>query len=122
MERVFSFDEASALLPRLAELLTKLRDAHRELVDTAPAEGERISSGNGSAAAASAVSEAEHRYLSLLRDIDALGVIVRDPDTGLIDFAATRADEPIYLCWRLGEEAIAYWHPRDTGLAGRSPL
>ena len=110
------------MLPQLTELLTRLRDAHRDLVDSAPAEGERIAAGNGSAAAASAVSQAEHGYLSILRDIDALGVIVRDPSSGLIDFAATRDGEPVYLCWRLGEDAITHWHPRDTGFSGRQEL
>jgi hypothetical protein len=122
VERVFTLEEASALLPQLNELLQQLRDAHSELVDNAPAEGDRIASGNGSAAAASAVSEAETKYMSVLSEVDALGVVVRDPQSGLIDFAATRDDEPVYLCWRLGEPAIAHWHPRDTGFAGRQEL
>lgn len=122
MERVFTLEEATALLPQLTELLEQLRDAHRELIDSAPAETERIAAGNGSAAAASAASNAEARYMSVLRDVDALGVVVRDPESGLVDFAATRDDEPVYLCWRLGEAAIAHWHPRDTGFAGRQEL
>ncbi|HKR99797.1 MAG TPA: DUF2203 domain-containing protein [Candidatus Dormibacteraeota bacterium] len=122
MERVFTLAEASALLPQLTELLTRLRDAHEDLEESAPAEGERIASGNGSAAAASAVSQAEQGYVSLLREVDALGVIVRDPSSGLVDFAATRDEEPVYLCWRLGETAITHWHPRDTGFAGRQEL
>ncbi len=122
MERVFDVGEATALLPVLADLLRKLQEAHRDLVDTAPAEGERISSGNGSAAAASAVSAAEQDYVRILSEIDALGVVVRDPRTGLVDFAATRENEPIYLCWRLGEREIGFWHPRDTGFGGREPL
>ena len=48
--------------------------------------------------------------------------ILRDPDSGLVDFASERDGEQIYLCWRLGEERIAFWHPRDTGFMGRRPL
>ena len=122
MERVFTLEEARALVPTLSGLLTQLQAAHRELVAVAPKEASRIASGNGSASTASALAAAEHRYVELIREIDGIGVIVRDPRTGLVDFAATRDDEPIYLCWRLGESDIGHWHPRDTGMAGRQPL
>jgi hypothetical protein len=39
-----------------------------------------------------------------------------------VDFAANREGEPVYLCWRLGEDHIGYWHARDTGFMGREPL
>jgi hypothetical protein len=122
VERVFKLEEAQGILPQLTDLLTGLQTAYRDLAALAPAEGERIAGGNGSASAASALSEAERRYLELLRKVDALGVVVRDPETGLVDFAATREGEPVYLCWRLGEPAVGYWHPRETGIAGRQPL
>jgi hypothetical protein len=122
VERVFSLGDARALLPTLTKLLAALQAAHRELVDVAPGQGQRISSGNGSAAAASALSAVEQRYMDLLRELDSMGVVVRDPQTGLVDFAATREGDPVYLCWRLGEPDIAFWHPHDTGVAGRQPL
>ena len=122
MERVFSVDEAQSMLPALTTLLTDLQRAYRDLLALVPAKGERIAAGNGSASAASEMSSVERRYMSLLRDVDSMGVVVRDPETGLVDFAATREGEPVYLCWRLGEPAIGYWHPRDTGIAGRQPL
>jgi len=122
VERVFSVSEARTLLPALTDLLTKLIAAQREIVDTAPPGGHRVAAGNGSAAAAAGVSAAEHLYVELLREIDSMGVIVRDASTGLIDFAATRGSEPVYLCWRLHEPDIGYWHPRTTGFAGRLPL
>lgn len=122
MERVFTHAEASALLPRLSELLTALRDAHNaSLGESAELDHHPVAS-NGSAAAAMRASGPFTEAQRLTADIDRLGVILRDPDTGLVDFAAVREDEPIYLCWRLGEERIGYWHPRDTGFRGRLPL
>ncbi|HEY6782902.1 MAG TPA: DUF2203 domain-containing protein [Candidatus Dormibacteraeota bacterium] len=122
MERVFTHAEASALLPRLTELLTALRDAHNaSLGESAELDHHSVAS-NGSAAAAMRASGPFTEAQRLTADIDRLGVILRDPDTGLVDFAAVREDEPIYLCWRLGEERIGYWHPRDTGFRGRLPL
>jgi hypothetical protein len=87
-----------------------------------PPQGEHLSTGNGSPAAASALSAVERRYVSLLQRIESMGVVVRDAQTGLVDFAATREGAPVYLCWRLGEPTIGFWHPRDTGIAGRQPL
>jgi len=122
MERVFTHAEATALLPRLTELLTALQDAHRAAMDNM-AEGDfQPVSANGSAAAAIKASGPFHEAQRLSADVDRLGVILRDPDTGLVDFASAREGEPIYLCWRLGEERIGYWHPRDTGFMGRLPL
>lgn len=122
MERVFTVEEARTLLPPLRTLLERLQVAYAELADLAAHDGADKGAGNGSAAAASTLSAAEQRYVELARAVDALGVVVRDPATGLVDFAATRDDRPVYLCWRLGEPDIGHWHPRDTGIAGRQPL
>jgi hypothetical protein len=122
MERVFTHAEATALLPELTGLLTALRDAHRAALDHAAENEFHPVSSNGSAAAAIKASGPFHEAQRISADIDRLGVILRDPDTGLVDFAAVREEQPIYLCWRLGEERIAFWHPRDTGFMGRLPL
>jgi hypothetical protein len=50
------------------------------------------------------------------------GALVKDLDAGLVDFPALRGDEEILLCWRLGEENIAFWHGLDEGFSGRKPL
>ena len=57
---------------------------------------------------------------ALLLEIAHLGVDVKDPDQGLIDFPATRRGREILLCWKLGEgERVSYWHDLDSGFAGR---
>jgi hypothetical protein len=122
MERVFTHAEASAMLPRLTELLTDLRTAHRA---AARQGGESVShavSTNGSAAAAVKASGPFLEAQRLSGEVEALGVILRDPETGLVDFASVRDGDQIYLCWRLGEARIGFWHPRDTGFMGRLPL
>ena len=50
------------------------------------------------------------------------GVVLRDPDAGLVDFPATREGDDVFLCWRLGEPAIAWFHGRRSGFSGRRPL
>jgi hypothetical protein len=122
MERVFTLAEATALLPRLTELLTDLRTAQRAAARQGGESASHAVSTNGSAAAAVRASGPFLEAQRLSGAIDGLGVILRDPETGLVDFAAVREGEQIYLCWRLGEDRIGFWHPRDTGYMGRLPL
>ena len=57
-----------------------------------------------------------------LSDLQETGCVVKDLDIGLVDFPSIVNDEPVYLCWRLGEERIGFWHRADEGFAGRKPL
>ena len=50
------------------------------------------------------------------------GAIVKDLDDGLVDFPALRGGEEVLLCWRLGEDEVAYWHGLEEGFAGRKRL
>lgn len=60
---------------------------------------------------------------ALISDLENRGIIVRDPERGLIDFPATSPSGETYLlCWLDGEEAIEWWHWPDAGFAGRTPL
>lgn len=62
------------------------------------------------------------RWMALHAELEQLGVELKDPRTGLIDFRAMRQGEEVYLCWRLGEPSVAFWHPLHTGFAGRAPI
>lgn len=54
--------------------------------------------------------------------IHELGALVKDLDEGLVDFPARREDEDVLLCWKVGEEDVAYWHGLEEGFSGRKPL
>jgi hypothetical protein len=69
-----------------------------------------------------AMTETVRRMEAAVRQIDAWGVTLRDIGTGLVDFPALANGRPIWLCWKLGEDDIAYWHELDAGIAGRKPL
>lgn len=57
-----------------------------------------------------------------VRELEALGVEFKGYDVGLVDFPSRIGDRPVYLCWRLGEPAVQYWHEADGGFAGRQPI
>jgi hypothetical protein len=50
------------------------------------------------------------------------GCLVKDLDIGLVDFPTLFRGEEVYLCWKLGENAIAFWHSEDEGFQGRKPI
>ena len=57
-----------------------------------------------------------------MEEFAATGVELKGIDEGLVDFRSTRDGRVVYLCWRLGEETIAFWHELDVGFPGRQPL
>ena len=128
MPRQFTVEEANSLLPALAPVLEDLRAAARRLIAMRDelATINPASRLNGMAKRVlqlecEAADSAEH-VDGLLQQIDAMGVEVKDPLTGLIDFRSLRGRQEVYLCWRLGEGPIAWWHSLDAGIQGRLPL
>ncbi|HEX9695798.1 MAG TPA: DUF2203 domain-containing protein [Actinomycetota bacterium] len=119
--RRFTAEEANALLPTVAPLIEALREAQRAMEDSHD-QVTSAAAGNGGGEPGTAFLEANERAGAMLARLEALGIVVRDPSTGLIDFPGERDGEEIFLCWRLGEDSVAWWHPVDTGIAGRQPL
>jgi hypothetical protein len=129
--RHFTPDEANAELERVRPLVEQLVARRREHVAALERQEELEAKirGNGGgmppaelAAAGAEVDELARGLASLVDEITALGVQVKDLDEGLVDFPALRRGETVLLCWRLGEDEIAYWHRVEDGFAGRRPL
>lgn len=120
-ERVFTVEEARTLLPDVEPLVQALHDAH-EVMDERQEDVMGSIPTNGGGPVHRAFLEATLSAASSLSALDEMGVIVRDPSTGLIDFPSERDGEAIFLCWKLGEDGIDWWHPQDTGFMGRMPL
>jgi hypothetical protein len=122
-EKLFDKAGADALLPELRALIRGLQEA---AASGPAAEGrERLAHAgrsNGSPDAAASVFRAAAQIQEILDEIAGTGAILRDLATGLCDFPAVRGGRPVYLCWRLDEDEVRWWHPRDTGVAGREPL
>ena len=128
--RHFTLREATALLPRLAEMIQTLR----ELRDAAVVKKAQIDQLwqrlEGGEPVLSAIGEEQgtfdamtRRLVSIAQEIEATGCVLRDLDVGLIDFPCrARGGTTVYLCWRQGEPAIAFWHGIDEGYAGRKPI
>jgi hypothetical protein len=62
------------------------------------------------------------RMREYIQELSDLGIELKDPFTGLIDFPASINGRDVYLCWRMGEAEVAYWHELEAGFAGRQKL
>ena len=128
MARYYDLSAANARLEELRPLLRRLRD-DRDAVARNRREAEQLRSAtdNGKHQAQlerqqSTMVEIVQRMESAVRQIDAWGITLRDIGSGLIDVPALANGRPIWLCWKLGEDDIAWWHELDAGIAGRKPL
>ena len=68
------------------------------------------------------LEESAGRLREAVERIQALGCVVKDLETGLIDFPAIYRGQDVLLCWKLGEPEIQFWHGVDEGFAGRKPI
>jgi hypothetical protein len=150
IQRTFSFPEASALLPKLKTMLKTANQeltAKADVLANAYVYYEKCeqemnnidTSSNPDnnfadlrqcrlsfQAAIESLSQAKQDYLKTLNfwfdEISDTGVILRDIKSGLLDFPARSNNFDYYLCWRLGESEIGYWHLTNDGFTGRKPL
>lgn len=98
----YSPDEARALLPQVRSTLLQLAiERQRD---------------------AGQADDARAGMLALLQHLESLGIVVRDVEAGLVDFPTVRDGEPAWLCWRLSDPDLAFWHTTREGFASRRPL
>ena len=110
------------MLPELRERLARIRDARQAILREAEVVKERVVADGGGSHAGREYWDASATLRTELERLAAESILLRDPETGLVDFPAELDGERVYLCWRVGEEAVAHWHPLDTGFSSRRPL
>ncbi|MGH2397603.1 MAG: DUF2203 domain-containing protein [bacterium] len=127
--KYFSLQQAIRILPEVEPVLLSLRDLQTRALQTKERvdllwqrleAGERVLDEIASVQSRLDADVAEMR--SLVERLETLGVILRDVGMGLIDFPAIVVETEFYLCWRLGEDSIQFWHGVDEGIGGRKPL
>jgi hypothetical protein len=130
MARHFTLDEARALLPRITALAQAMQErkaefdrrraADRFLASRTDDDGEHLSEAQAEHHRESLrlATEIEH----LMAEIHEMGVEVKGIDEGLVDFPAERDGRTVYLCWKLNEPDITWWHDLTSGFRGRQPL
>ena len=125
--RVYTIEQANDLIPQVRAVLLQLAVEQRRL-DASHAEMHRQLDANGDPAAAAAavrqeaeVGEIREGLRTLLVHLGEMGVELRDVEMGLVDFPGERDGQPVWLCWRLADPSVAFWHGTDEGYASRKP-
>lgn len=121
MAKIYTRAEANALLPYLAPTLVELREKFEEAAAVRAAVAE-AASGNGWSPQRDAWSRTLARVSELIERLTEWEIELRDVATGLVDFPSLVEGDEAWLCWRLGEPEVAYWHPKDEGFDGRRPI
>lgn len=121
MSKRYTVQEANELLPYLAPTLVELRDKFEQAAEIRISIA-RASASNGWSRKRDAWSKTLARVDELMERLQEWDLELRDLATGLVDFPAEVGGEEAYLCWRLGEPEIAWWHSPEDGFQGRRPL
>ena len=127
--KLFTLAEAERTLPLVRRIVQDLT-AEYPVWRAAVAKFELLTGGARSdwgetgelLAARDTVTYHADRINRYLQELEGVGCVFKGFEAGLVDFYSLRDDRPIFLCWRLGEDRIAYWHEIDSGFAGRQPI
>jgi hypothetical protein len=132
MQRYFTLAEAERTLARIAPelrralaLRNEMRVAEAELQDVA----RKVTLSGGFAVNRDKVAATKRdreqileRLQEIVEGIQETGCIVKDLDTGLLDFPTLYHGREVYLCWHADEDKIAFWHDVEAGFRGRKPI
>jgi hypothetical protein len=124
MPRYFTLSEANETLNTIRPLVDEIQAIRQKVLSSQPDIWSALekSVGNGGNRSLSLLIEDFEQLDALVHSILELGVLIKDINTGLLDFPALREGREVYLCWQLGEGEIAFWHEVDTGFTGRQPI
>jgi len=124
--KVFTVEEANALLPTVRSILPKIQRAHRRLFsyhEEAKKAASGAEQGGGGLGDGSRYAAILIELTTQIGELESLGVQLKDFDRGLVDFPSLRDGRVVLLCWQIGEgNELEWWHDVDAGFGGRTPL
>ena len=124
--KLFTIQEANALLPSVRGILAGIQQAHRGLAqyrDQAKKASDAADQGGGGLKYGVVYATLLTELASYIAELERIGVQLKDFERGLVDFPSLREGRVVFLCWQMGEgDELEWWHDVDAGFAGRTPL
>src|SRR5689334_24749211 len=124
--KLFTVEEANALLPSVRTIVQRIQRAHRhrsQYRDEAKKAAEAAEQGGGGMTDGVAYAIALTNLTVQIQELESIGVQLKDFERGLVDFPSLRDGRVVLLCWQMGEgDELEWWHDVDAGFAGRTPL
>ena len=117
----FSLAEANRSLPLVSRIVQDIVQRHRTAVESHVRMETATTAGQIKECRAK-LEVALERMQDYVDELTALGLELKDPETGLVDFFGRHQGREICLCWRLGEEKVGHWHELQAGYSGRQPV
>ncbi len=125
MINFYTPDQANSLLPEIKKRYIKIMNKRNEIVTIQNELNSIMSYDRPFEIFFEKKNELNKTISSLYKEIEEveeLGVLIKSLDEGLVDFASKRFDEEVWLCWKVEEEKIRFWHGKNEGFTGRKPL
>jgi hypothetical protein len=124
--KLFTVEEANAILPKARRILLKIQRAHARVVshkEEAQRAAASAESGGGGMTGGTDYLISLTELVERTDELDSLGIQLKDFELGLIDFPSMRDGRVVLICWKLGEgDRVEWWHEVEAGYAGRQPL
>ncbi len=123
--RHYTLEQANAAREWVTRRVGWIRDARARLLAVGSEAGEALATLDpdlGGTYPGREVALALVEVSRAVGELEAMDIVLRDLDRGLIDFPSIRDGHEVYLCWLLDEDEIGFWHEPDAGFAGRRPL
>ncbi len=123
-QRYFTKEQANQLLEVLQPLVLDMMEAAKVLLSHHPEMASMLEKAinNGGLHKPGPALGASLKIQNLATQIKSYDVLIKDVQSGLIDFPSRREGRIVLLCWRYGEPEVSFWHEIDNGFAGRQPL
>ena len=124
MAKYFTLQQANEALIAIRPWMDEIQTIRQQILVHQPEIWNVMekSAGNGGNPTLSRMVKTFDRLDELIHAVQDSGAVIKDINTGLIDFPALRDGREVYLCWRFGEGDIAFWHDVDAGFAGRRSI
>jgi hypothetical protein len=119
--RFFTPEEANRTLPLVRAIVKDVVEAARQVRAAATELGRNLRGTERESRQQELVVQRD-RFEALLRELNDLGIELKDTERGLVDFPAKHQGRNVLICWHLGEERIGFWHELTDGFAGRKPI
>lgn len=122
--RYFTLEDANDLLPEISALMEALQARRANVIEARDQVGDLLTGGHSDfgGPVPSALAQDFIAIEALAQKIRSHGCVIKDMNSGLVDFLSKRNGREVYLCWRYGEPQIAFFHELHTGFKGRRPV
>lgn len=124
MPKYFTLQEANQILKSIRPWMDEIQEIRGKILEHQPEIWSVMekSAGNGGNPTLSRMVSSFDRLDELIHAIQDSGALIKDINTGLLDFPALKDEQEVYLCWKYGEDDIQFWHEVEAGFAGRQPI